>query len=147
MKKISIYGITTIIVGTLIFLGYRTFFTKKLEIKVIEYNTYLKLNSSGDTYALIFTKDNDKTTIELEKEIYTSFKNKKAKVYEVNIDKINEKFYSKFLSDINNIRDKESNVINIPTLIVCKDGVFSYIHEGYINSEEIIKELDRLNIK
>ena len=147
MKKFSIIGITTIVLGTLIFLGYRTFFTKKLEIKVIEYNTYLKLKNSKDTYALLFTKNNDKTTNELEKEIYDSFKNRKTKIYEVNFDRISDKFYSYFLSDINIIRNTNDNVINIPTLVICKNGEFEYINEGYIESNKLIKELDLLDVK
>jgi len=147
MKKLSIFGITTIIIGTLIFLGYRTFFTKKLEIKVIEYNTYLKLNSSKEDYVLLFTKNNDDTSNELEKVIYDCFKDKNINIYEVNIDRISEEFYTNFLNDINGIREEDSNIINIPTLIIAINGKFEYINEGYIENDKLIKEIDNLDIK
>lgn len=147
MKKLSIFGITTIIIGTLIFLGYRTFFAKKLEIKVIEYNTYLKLNSSKEDYVLLFTKNNDDTSNELEKVIYDCFKDKNINIYEVNIDRISEEFYTNFLNDINGIREEDSNIINIPTLIIAINGKFEYINEGYIENDKLIKEIDNLDIK
>lgn len=147
MKKVSIIVITTIIVGTLIFLGIRTFGNKKAKIYIINYNNYEELKNKDGEFMVIFSMTKNKSVDTLEYEISKTLKNKKLKIYEINLDKIDKKHYEEFLNDINDINDKEVETINVPTFIIYKDNKMIYTHEGFISSKELNKVLDENNIK
>ena len=147
MKKASIIIITTIILGTLIFLGIRFFGNKKAKIILVDYKQYQTIKQNNDTFIIIFSMSKNKSTETLEYEISQTLKNKKTKVYELDLDEIDKSYYSKLLDEINDIKQKESDTINIPTIAIYKDSRIVYVHEGFIDNKEFNNTMNEYNIK
>lgn len=155
MKKIAIYFIVTIVVGSLIFFGIQYMSYKKYQntddnrkINTIEQISYDKLNdliNKNGKYILFISSDNDTSDIE-RKEILYVLKYKDIIVYELKTKTLNNQEYLKIIDYISNKLDRDDNYLLTPTLIY-KNNDKEYLYEGLINSDKIIEQIDKYNIE
>lgn len=155
MKKIAIYFIVTIVVGSLIFFGIQYMSYKKYQntddnrkintIEQISYDKFNDLINKNGKYILFISSDNDTSDIE-RKEILYVLKYKDIIVYELKIKTLNNQEYLKIIDYISNKLDRDDNYLLTPTLIY-KNNDKEYLYEGLINSDKIIEQIDKYNIE
>ena len=107
---------------------------------VIDYQTYQELRSEvheNETFAIVIMKSNDNISKTFKDEILYTFKDKKSKIYELDVDKISETEYSSVISDVTKIMNYDKPSITIPTLLISKKGKIVYKHAGLIYSPEL----------
>ena len=107
---------------------------------VIDYKTYQELRSQvheNETFAIVIMKSNDDISNTFKDEILYTFKDRKSKVYELDVDKISETEYSGVISDVTKIMKYEDPSITIPTILISKKGKIVYKHAGLIYSPEL----------
>ncbi len=155
MKKIAIYFIVTIVVGSLIFFGIQYMSYKKYQntddnrkintIEQISYDKFNDLINKNGKYILFISSDNDTSDIE-RKEILYVLKYKDIIVYELKTKTLNNQEYLKIIDYISNKLDRDDNYLLTPTLIY-KNNDKEYLYEGLINSDKIIEQIDKYNIE
>lgn len=120
--------------------------TKKAE--VIDYDKYEELRIDKDeTFAIIIMKSEDETCNTFKEEVLTTFNNKKSKVYELDVDKLDEEEVSEVISDITDIQHYKEATMITPTMIVSKKGKIVYVQEGLAYSTEINEKLSDKDIE
>lgn len=155
MKKIAIYFVVTIVVGSLIFFGIQYMSYKKYQntddnrkintIEQISYDKFNDLINKNGKYILFISSDNDTSDIE-RKEILYVLKYKDIIVYELKTKTLNNQEYLKIIDYISNKLDRDDNYLLTPTLIY-KNNDKEYLYEGLINSDKIIEQIDKYNIE
>ncbi len=123
--------------------------TKTKESISINYKKYLELRSKAfekDTLAIIII-NNDDVSKTFKEEVLYSFRNLKAKVYELDVTDLKESEYSVVIDDVTKIFKYKKPQITIPTLLVSKKGKIVYKQAGLTYSPDIIKNLEKNKIE
>lgn len=122
--------------------------TKQTE--VIDFKKYQELRSdmyAEETFAIIIMKSDDKISNTFKDEVLNSYNKRKSTVYELAIDKLNEKEVSEIITDITNIQKYKEPTMITPTMIVSKKGKIVYVQEGLIYASELNVNLDKQEIE
>ena len=122
--------------------------TKKTE--VIDFKKYQELRSEmyeDETFAIIIMKSDDNISNTFKDEVLNSFNKRKSNVYELDLDKLNEKEVSEIITDITNIQKYKEPTMITPTMIVSKKGKIVYVQEGLIYASELSENLDKQEIE
>lgn len=162
-KKIIIYILVTVVVGTIVFFIINNFIgkedidnndsnsnsniieTNEKEIITIDYKMYQGLRSEvyeNEMFAIILMNSDDDVSKTFKEEILYSFKERKSKVYELDINKLNDVELSGVITDITDIMKYDKPSIVTPTLIVSKKGKIVYKQAGLTYSPDITSHLD-----
>ena len=118
----------------------------------IDYKMYQELRSAvyeKETFAILImnSSENDDVSKTFRREILYSFKDKKAKIYQLDISKLSQAEYSGVIDDVTKIKNYDKPTIVIPTLLLSKTGSIVYVQEGLAYSNEIIPNLEKNNIE
>ncbi len=111
----------------------------------IDYQTYQELRSEvheKETFAILIMNTDDEVSATFKEEVLYSFKDRKANVYEIYIDKLDDVSQSSIIADVTKIMGYDKPTIMIPTLLVSKYGKIVYKQELLVYSPEIISNLD-----
>ncbi len=169
-KKIFIFLIVTVVVGSLIFFIIDKTVDKKLKeknsnsnsesnitsnveekkIEVIDYTKYQELMSdmyNDQVFAIVIMKSDDEICMTFKEEVLKSFNERNAIVYELDIEKLTEEELSNVISDISKIQKYEEPTLITPTMVVSKKGDIVYVQEGLIYSTEMKENLDKNEIE
>jgi len=122
--------------------------TKKTEL--VDFKKYQELRSKiyeDETFAIIIMKSDDKISNTFKDEVLNSFNKRKSTVYELDIDKLNEKEVSEIITDITNIQKYKEPTMITPTMIVSKKGKIVYVQEGLLYASELNINLDKQEIE
>ena len=122
--------------------------TKKTE--VIDFKKYQELRSDmygSEVFAIVIMKSDDKVSNTFKDEVLNSFNKRKCNVYELDIDKLNEKEVSEVITDITKIQKYKEPTMITPTMIVSKKGKIVYVQEGLIYASELNENLDKHEIE
>jgi hypothetical protein len=122
--------------------------TKKTE--VIDFKKYQELRSDmydSEVFAIVIMKSDDKVSNTFKDEVLNSFNKRKCNVYELDIDKLNEKEVSEVITDITKIQKYKEPTMITPTMIVSKKGKIVYVQEGLIYASELNENLDKQEIE
>lgn len=162
-KKIIIYILVTVVVGTIVFFIINNFIgkedidnndsnsnsniieTNEKEIITIDYKMYQGLRSEvyeNETFAIILMNSDDEVSKTFKDEILYSFKERNSKVYELDMNKLNDVELSGVITDITDIMEYDKPSIVTPTLIVSKKGKIVYKQAGLTYSPDITSHLD-----
>lgn len=156
MKKISIYFVVTIVVGSLIFFGiqYMAFKDYKKNtndkknnnsIESITYDKYKELLKSDSKFIIFISNDSD-ISHKMKQEISIIIKNKNIKVYELDLNKLSDLDNEEIINNISEILNRDDKYLLVPALI-CKNKDNLVIEEGLKNSDELMSKLDKYNIE
>lgn len=168
-KKIIIYILVTVIVGTIVFLIINNFIgkedinknsdsnsnsnvieTTEKQTITIDYKMYQELRSEvyeNETFAIVLMNSEDEVSKTFKEEILYSFKERDSKVYELDTNKLSDSELSGVITDITDIMGYDKPSIVTPTLIVSKKGKIVYKQEGLTYSPDITSHLDDENIE
>lgn len=163
LKKKLFFLVTTIVLGSLIYLAI-AFFTnepkekkkenepniKTKEAVAIDYKTYQELRSEvheNETFAILIMNYDDEISLTFKQEVLTSFNNRQAKVYTIDTNKLSDVELSGIIDDVTNIYNYDKPTITIPTLLVMKKGKVVYKQAGLLYSPDIISNLDKKKIE
>lgn len=117
---------------------------------VIDYKTYQELRSEvyeNETFGILIMDSNDEASLKFKEEIIYSFKDRKAKVYEIDTSQLNDVDMSSLIADVTKIMKYKEPTLMTPTLLVSKKGKIVYKQELLVYSPEIIKNLDKNKIE
>ena len=124
--------------------------TNEKDSIVIDYKTYQELRSEvheSETFAIVIMNSEDKISQTFKEEVVYSFREKKAKIYEIDVNKIDELEYSGIIDDVTKIMKYDKPGIVIPTILISKKGKIVYKHAGLIYSPELSEELEKNKIE
>ena len=167
-KKILTFCVVTVVVGTLIFILIDRTVSKKvnndksnsnstvvsntidINTEIIDYKKYQELRSDiykDEVFAIVIMKSDDEVSKTFKEEILKSFNNRKSKVYELDIDKLDQKDLSNVILGVSEIQKYEELTMVTPTLLVSKKGSIVYVREGLMYSSALIENLDKNEIE
>ena len=118
----------------------------------IDYNMYQQLRSEvyeNDTFAILImsSSDDDDISKTFRREILYSFKDKKSKIYELDVTKLSKAEYSGVIDDVTKLQNYKEPTIIIPTMILSKKGKVVYVQEGLAYSTDLIPNIEKNDIE
>ena len=159
--KIIFFIVTTIILGTIIYLIIAKEDAKNPEIveestvieaktEDINYEKYLELRSEAhetETYAIVIYNSEDEISQIFIEEVKVSFSGRKSIVYMLDRKDLNEKQFSVLIDDVTDVMNYKQPEITIPTIIVMSKGKVVYKHAGLMYKEELMENLNSKSIE
>ena len=159
--KIIFFIVTTIILGTIIYLIIAKEDAKNPEIieestvieaktESINYEKYLELRSEAhetETYAIVIYNSEDEISQIFIEEVKVAFAGRKSVVYMLNKKDLNEKQFSVLIDDVTDVMNYKQPEITIPTIIVMSKGKVVYKHAGLMYKEELMENLNAKSIE
>ena len=160
-KKIIFFIVTTILLGTIIYLIIAKDDAKNLEVveehsiieavtENIDYEKYLELRSEAhetETYAILIYDSEDEISQTFLDELKVAFTGRKSIIYMMDRKTLNEKQFSAIIDDVTDIMKYNQPEITIPTIIVMSKGKVVYKHAGLIYKEELMENLNAKSIE
>lgn len=160
-RKILFFVITTLILGTLVYLIIAKRDAKDNEvieepvvveatIEEINYAKYLELRSEAhetETYAILIYNSEDEISQEFLEEVKVAFAERKAVVYILDNKDLKEEEYSGVIDDITKVMKYKNPQIIVPTILVMSKGDIVYKHAGLMYKEELMENLNAKSIE
>jgi len=160
-KKIIFFIVTTLLLGTIIYLIIAKEDSKVPEIveeskiskaitEDIDYEKYLELRSEAhetETYAIVIYNREDEISQIFIEEVKVAFAGRKSVVYMLNKKDLNEKQFSVLIDDVTDVMNYKQPEITIPTIIVMSKGKVVYKHAGLMYKEELMENLNAKSIE
>ncbi len=163
-KKIIFFIITTLILGTIVFLIIRNTDGNPVKseddsniaeknnavLEDIDYEKYLELRSLAheqETYAIVIWSSTEEVSINYVNEVKGAFANRKSVVYLLDTTKLNEGDKSRVIDDVTTILKYKEPGLIIPTILVMSKGEVVYSHDGFIYKEELMENLNAKSIE
>ena len=159
--KIIFFIVTTIILGTIIYLIIAKEDAKNPEIieestvieaktENINYEKYLELRSEAhetETYAIVIYNSEDEISQIFIEEVKVAFSGRKSIVYMLDRKDLNEKQFSVLIDDVTDVMNYKQPEITIPTIVVMSKGKVVYKHAGLMYKEELMENLNSKSIE
>lgn len=159
--KIIFFIVTTVILGTIIYLIIAREDAKNPEIieepivveaktENINYEKYLELRSEAhetETYAIVIYDGEDEISQIFFEEVKVSFAGRKSVVYMLDKKELNEKQFSVIIDDVTDFMNYKQPEITIPTILVMSKGKVVYKHAGLMYKEELMENLNAKSIE
>ena len=160
-RKILIYILVTIILGSLIYLiiarqdSEKPIIEEEKETIVaiteeIEYEKYIELRSKShekETYAIVIYDSTDDVSLEFVEEVKVAFSGRKSVVYLFDKEKLDETQFSVIIDDVTEVMKYKNPQIVIPTIMVMSKGDVVYSHAGLMYKEELMENLNAKSIE
>lgn len=160
-RKILIYILVTIILGSLIYLiiarqdSEKPIIEEEKETIVaiteeIEYEKYIELRSKShekETYAIVIYDSTDDVSLEFVEEVKVAFSGRKSVVYLFDKEKLDETQFSVIIDDVTEVMEYKNPQIVIPTIMVMSKGDVVYSHAGLMYKEELMENLNAKSIE
>lgn len=160
-RKVLIYILVTVILGSLIYLiiarqdAKEPIIEEEKEKMVaiteeIEYEKYIELRSKAhekETYAIVIYDSADDVSLEFVDEVKVAFAGRKSVVYLFDQTKLDETQFSVIIDDVTEVMKYKNPQIIIPTIIVMNKGEVVYSHAGLMYKEELMENLNAKSIE
>ena len=118
----------------------------------IDYSMYQQLRSEvyeNKDFIILISTSNDKDNVNstFRKEILYSLKDKKTRVYEIDVSKLTKVEYSGIIDDVTKLNKSKEPSIVIPTLLLSKKGKIVYVQEGLAYSTDLVEIFKKQEIE